>query len=75
MWVGGQRHAPAALHPRKTRFPLHRRLCRPQGQSGRMRKTLPPPGFDPRTAQLIASRYTKMLRNVEWNVKKIVNGG
>jgi hypothetical protein len=26
-WVGGQRHAPAALPPGKTRYPLHRRLA------------------------------------------------
>jgi hypothetical protein len=28
--VSGQRHAPAALHPGKTRYPLHRRLGRSQ---------------------------------------------
>jgi hypothetical protein len=32
--VGGQRHAPAALHPGKTRYPLNRRLGRPHGRSG-----------------------------------------
>jgi hypothetical protein len=26
MWVDGQRHAPAALPPGKTRYPLYRRL-------------------------------------------------
>ena len=30
----------------------------PQGQSGQVRKISPPPGFDPRTVQLVASRYT-----------------
>jgi len=29
--VGGQRHAPAALPPGKTRYPLYRRLSEPQG--------------------------------------------
>ena len=58
MGVGGQRHAPAALPPRKTQYPLYRRLGGPQGRSGRVRKILPPPEFDPRTAQPIASRYT-----------------
>jgi hypothetical protein len=32
--VGGQRHAPAALPSGKTRYPLNRRLGRPQGRSG-----------------------------------------
>jgi hypothetical protein len=30
----------------------------PQGQTGQVRKISPPPGFDPRTAQPTASRYT-----------------
>jgi hypothetical protein len=58
MGVGGQRHNPAALPPEKTRYPLYRRLCGPQGRSGRVRKISPPPGFDPQTVQLVASRYT-----------------
>ena len=55
--VGVQHHAPAALPPGKTRYPLYRRLGRPQGRSGRVRKISPPPGFDPRTVQPVASRY------------------
>jgi hypothetical protein len=58
MWVGGQRHAPAALPPGMTRYPLYRRLGGPPGRFGRVRKISPPPGFDPQTVQLIASRYT-----------------
>ena len=58
MGVGGQHHAPTALHPGKTRYPLYRRLGGPQGRSGRMRKISPPPGFDPRIVQPVASRYT-----------------
>ena len=54
MGVGGQHHAPAALLPGKTRYPLYRRLGRPQGRSGRVRKISPPPGFDPRTVQPVA---------------------
>ena len=46
------------LPPEKTRYPLYRRLCGPQGRSGRVRKISPPPGFDPRTVQPVASRYT-----------------
>ena len=56
--VGSQRHAPAALPPGKTRYPLYRRLGGPQGRSGWMRKISPPPGFDPQTVQPIASCYT-----------------
>jgi hypothetical protein len=56
--VGGQHNAPAALPPGKTRYPLYRRLGGPQGRSGRVRKVSPPPGFDPRTVQLLVSRYT-----------------
>ena len=58
MGVWGQHHAPAALPPGKTRYSLYRRLGGPQGRSGRVRKIYPPPGFDPRTVQPVASRYT-----------------
>ena len=55
----GQRHAPAALYPRgKTRYPLYRRLGGPQGRSGQVGKISPLLGFDPRTVQCVASRYT-----------------
>jgi hypothetical protein len=57
--VGHQRHAPAALPPGKTRYPVYRRLGRPQGRSGRVQKISPPPGFDPRPVQPVASRYTE----------------
>jgi hypothetical protein len=56
--VGGQRQAPAVLPPRKTRYPLYRRLGGPQGRSGRVRKISPSPGFDPGTVYPVASRYT-----------------
>ena len=58
MGVGGQRQAPAALLQGKTRYPSYRRLDRSQGRSGRVRKISLPPGFDPRTVQPVASRYT-----------------
>jgi len=44
--------------PGKTRYPLYRRMGGSQGRSGRVRKISPPPGFDPRTVQPVASRYT-----------------
>ena len=56
--VGGQRHAPAALPPGNTRYPLYRMLSGPQGRCRRVRKISPPPGFDPRTVHPVASRYT-----------------
>jgi hypothetical protein len=43
---------------KKTRYPFYRRLGGPQGRSGRKRKISPPPRFDPRTVQPVASRYT-----------------
>jgi hypothetical protein len=46
-----------SLPPEKTRFSLHRVLGGPQGRSGEVRKISPPPGFDPRTVQPVASRY------------------
>ena len=58
MGVGGQHHAPAALLPGKTRYPLYRRLSRPQGWSGQVWKISPPPEFDPRTVKPVASHYT-----------------
>jgi hypothetical protein len=58
MGMGGQRHAPAALPPEKTRYTLYGRLGGPQRWYGQVRKISPPPGFDPRTAQPVASRYT-----------------
>ena len=58
MGVGGQHHAPATLPPGKTWYPMYRRLGGPQGRSGQVRKISTPPGFDPRTVQPIASRYT-----------------
>jgi hypothetical protein len=58
MRVGDQRHAPAALPPEKTRYPLYRRLGGPQGRSIRVRKISPPPGFDLRTVQRLESLST-----------------
>jgi hypothetical protein len=47
------------LNPRQeTRYLLYRRLCKPQGQYGRVREISPPPKFNPRTIQRVASCYT-----------------
>ena len=45
------------LPPGETRYPLHRRLCGPQGRPGQVRKISPPTAFDPQTVQPAASRY------------------
>jgi hypothetical protein len=58
MEVGGHRHAPAALPPGKRLYPLYRRLGGLQDLSGRCGKSRPLPGFNPRTVQPVASRYT-----------------
>jgi len=71
MVVGGQRHVPAALPPGMNRYPLHRRLGGLQCQSGRASKISPPTGFDPRTVQPVASRYSVPPKNRQGNkIKK-----
>ena len=42
-----------------TMYPLCKRLGEPQGRSERVRKILPAPGFDARSIQPVASRYTE----------------
>ena len=49
---------PGRLPLGKTRYPLYRRLGGPQSRSRQVRKISSPPGFDPRTVQPVASRYT-----------------
>jgi hypothetical protein len=61
MGVGVQSHAPAAL-PLGKRAGTH---CGPQGPYGRVRKISPPPGFDPRTIQPVACRYTVASERTE----------
>ena len=56
--VGSQRYAPGALPPRKTQYPLYRRLGGPHTRSGQVQKISPTSGFDPPTVQPVASRYT-----------------
>ena len=49
---------PGRFTPWKTRYRLYRRIGRPQGRSGWVQKISPRPGFDPRSVQPVASRYT-----------------
>jgi hypothetical protein len=59
MEVGGQRHTPSALPPGK-RPGTHclRGWVGPRAGLDGYGKSHPPPGFDPRTVQPVASRYT-----------------
>jgi hypothetical protein len=65
--VGSQLHAPAALPQGKTRYLMYSRLGGPQGRSGRVRKILSLPGFDPQTFQTVASRYTDCALSAHLN--------
>jgi len=53
--VDGQRNAPAVLTMEMIRYLLYRKVSGLQGRYGRMQKSSPLKGFDPRT---VASRYT-----------------
>ena len=58
-WGEGSALRPGrSLPPGKTRYPLYRRLGGPRGRTGQVPKISPTPGFNPRTVQPIASRYT-----------------
>jgi hypothetical protein len=54
----------------ETRYPFHNRLGGLQGRSGRVRKISPPPEFDPRAAQPLASRYTGVY--IRMYIKRVV---
>ena len=56
--LGGQRHPLAALPPGKTQYLLYRRLGWPRAGLDGCEKSRLLPGFDPRTVQPVASRYT-----------------
>ena len=49
---------PGRFTPGRDPYPSYRRLGGPHGRSGQVRNISPPPGFDPRTVQPVASRYT-----------------
>ena len=58
MAVGVQRHAPAALPPEKTRYPLYVRLDGAPGPVWTDAGNLAPTGIRSQTVQPISSRYT-----------------
>ena len=49
---------PGRFTPRKDPVPTVQEAGWVPGRSGEVRKISPPPGFDPRTVQPVASRYT-----------------
>ena len=49
----------------RTRYPLYRRRGGPQGRSGRVRKILPPPGFDPRTNWLCPRNEPYIVTSIQ----------
>jgi hypothetical protein len=56
---GGFNAMPCLFTPRKeTWYPLHRKLCGPQGQPGCVRKISPSLGFNLQTLEPIESHYT-----------------
>jgi hypothetical protein len=57
--VGGERHAPAALYPGKTRYLLYGKLSGSHGRSGRVRNVSFLLGLDSRTVQPLARRYNE----------------
>jgi hypothetical protein len=58
--------------PGKTRYPLHRRLGGLHGRYGQVRKISPPPGFNPRTVQPVASRYTDYATRSCWTQRRML---
>ena len=70
MGVRGQRHAPAAPYPRER--PIVQEAGWASGPVWTGAENLAPPGFDPRTAQPVGSRYTDYAtRPIKpWNLLK-----
>ena len=58
-----------SLPPGKTPYPLYRRLGGTQGWPGQVWKISPPPGFNPRTVQRVASRYTDWATQPTCNMR------
>jgi hypothetical protein len=58
MGGGGKSHNPAASTPWKDPVPTVQEAGWAPGRVRTGAENSPPPGFDPRTVQLVASRYT-----------------
>ena len=66
MGVVGQRHAPAALPPGKTQYPLYRRVVGAQGRSGQVGKISAPTVFDSQTARSVATELSRPTFFFRW---------
>ena len=66
MGVGGQRHAPAALPWERPGTHCIGGWVDPRAGLDGCGKSRPPPGFDPRTVQPVASRYT------DWAIRPLI---
>ena len=64
-----------SLPPGNIRYPLYRRLGGPQGRPGQVRKISSPTGFDPRTVQPVASRYTDYASRPTFETCILYNSG
>jgi len=58
MLLRGECQSPVVLPQRMTRYALYTRLAGSQRRSGRVRKISPPPGFDLRKVEPLASGST-----------------
>jgi len=61
--VVSQRHAPAGFPRKETRYPLYSKLDVPMWADA---EKLAPPGFNHRTVQPVASRYTELFRPTKY---------
>jgi hypothetical protein len=69
-WGGWSTPRPGRITRGKdTRYPLYGRLDGPQGQSGRVLRISPSPGFDPHTVQPVASLSSFVTTWKWWNEK------
>jgi hypothetical protein len=66
--------SPGRFNRRKeTLYPFRRRMGGPQNRSGRVRRMSPPPGFDPRTVQPIASRCIDYSMPAHFRLSKLTD--
>ena len=62
-WLVINRRSDCFRPGKVTQYPLHRKDV-PRSRSGRVGKLRPPPGFEPQTDQLVASRYTDYVHRL-----------
>ena len=78
MGVGDERYAPAALPPGNDPVPCTGGWVGSRTGLDGCGKSRNPPGFDPRTVQLVASRYRSPLQIWEHSyfyIRRFINAG